>query len=112
MNWTKKLFGGGAASFETVKIGNQVWMASNFTPEEENAQTDPSWNEAKHGRLFSFEEALRLAPHGWHLPTVEEWNQLNANISRSLDSKKLLLKEFQLVLLDGRAWFWTSTTTK
>lgn len=109
MGWTKKLFSGRADEFETVRIGNQVWMAQNFVSQEGTAKADPEWDEAKYGTLLAIDDAIRGAPKGWHLPTADEWNLLSANVSRSLDSKKLLMNDFRLVLKDGHAWFWTAT---
>jgi uncharacterized protein (TIGR02145 family) len=109
MSWTRKLFGGREDKFETVRICNQVWMAQNIVLAEGPAKADPEWDEAKYGTLFHIDDAIRSAPKGWHLPTVDEWEQLSANVRRSLDSKTLLLEEFRLVLKDGHAWFWTST---
>jgi hypothetical protein len=109
MSWTKKLFGGPAEGVETVRIGNQVWMTRNFVSPTFTAKAHAEWDEAKYGTLFAIDDAIRSAPKGWHLPTKEEWELLSANIMRSLDSKKLLMKEFRLVLKDDHAWFWTAT---
>jgi hypothetical protein len=43
MSCTKKLFGGRTDDFETVRIGNQVWMAQNFVSQEGTAKADPEW---------------------------------------------------------------------
>ena len=109
MSWTKKPFGGRADEFETVRIGNQVWMAHNFVSWEGTAKADPEWDVAKYGTLFAVDDAICSAPKGWHLPTVAEWELLSANVRRSLEPKKLLLEDFRLVLKDSHAWFWTAT---
>jgi uncharacterized protein (TIGR02145 family) len=111
MSWTRKLFGGGggADEVETVRIGSQVWMTRNFVSHEGTASADPEWDAAKYGTLFAIDDAIRSAPKGWHLPTKEEWELLSAMVMRSLDSKKLLMKDFHLVLKDDHAWFWTAT---
>jgi uncharacterized protein (TIGR02145 family) len=111
MSWTKKLFGGRADEFETVRIGNQVWMTQNFVLQDRTPKADPEWDEAKYGTLFAIDDAIRSAPKGWHLPMVDEWELLSANVTRSPDSKELLMKDFRLALKDGHASFWTATKT-
>ena len=44
------------------------------------AASSPTWDAAEFGRLLTHEEALRLAPTGFHLPTADEWQELNAQI--------------------------------
>jgi uncharacterized protein (TIGR02145 family) len=109
--WNKKGTSGGSAELESVTIGNQLWTTKNLVLTGGGSTRDPSLDEAKYGSLLSFEEARASAPQGWHLPTVEEWNLLNASISRSLDSKKMLVKEFRLVLFKDHASFWTATVS-
>jgi uncharacterized protein (TIGR02145 family) len=63
-----------------VAVGDQVWMAENLV-----AQVPGQWwffnndnirHGAEFGRLYSWEAARRACPTGWHLPTVEEWQEL------------------------------------
>lgn len=96
-------------SYETVKIGEQVWMAENLrvksfhngdpVPER---QSDASWQEAVEGELpgWSYYEndagigaaygplyndhaatdPRGLCPVGWHLPTEEDWWALELEV--------------------------------
>jgi len=63
--------------YKTVKIGEQVWMAENLNWEGAGCQynNSPIFGNA-FGRLYTWAEAMKCAPPGWHLPTDEEWQKL------------------------------------
>ncbi|MDR2583422.1 MAG: DUF4116 domain-containing protein [Fibromonadaceae bacterium] len=64
--------------YKTVKIGRQVWMAENLaydTPDSKYYKDDEN-NGKKYGRLYNWETAMKVCPHGWHLPSKEEWQTL------------------------------------
>lgn len=73
-------------NYPIVQIGEQWWMAENLAynvgygcwvyDNDEN-------NLAKYGRLYTLETAKTTCPSGWHLPTDDEWKQLEMAIGMS-----------------------------
>ncbi|MEA3496193.1 MAG: FISUMP domain-containing protein [Bacteroidota bacterium] len=69
--------------YKTVEIGNQTWMAENLR----YITSDNSWyydNDASkanaHGRLYTLSAAKSACPEGWHLPSDEEWKELEMEL--------------------------------
>lgn len=95
--------------YKTVKIGNQVWMAENLkVTHYRNGNTIPNITDyvewlnfalgaycnydnnkkyvAKYGRLYNWyaaDDPRGLAPTGWHIPSDEEWKELEKYLGMS-----------------------------
>lgn len=93
-------------TYKWVKIGEQLWMAENLaylpnvSPSSVGSETEPYYyvygyngtdvNAAKvignyttYGVLYNWPAAIIACPAGWHLPTDDEWKQLEMAIGMS-----------------------------
>jgi len=77
-----------ARSYPVVQIGRQVWMARNAS-----FPTQPSWcyddqpgDCETNGRLYTWDKAREACAGGWHLPSDEEWLELERRLGIPQDS--------------------------
>ncbi len=110
-------------TYRTVQIGNQVWMAENlrFKAEGSYAAGNSEENTKKYGRLYTWATALGIsaeyteqsptkdiemyrlikeenfqgiAPEGWHIPSIKEWETLMENLPAKSNGEELRSKCF------------------
>lgn len=129
--------------YKTRIIGSQEWFAENFHEKYgKNGRYDTSDNEIgknceieMFGRLYNRFQAIKNAPDGWRLPTIEDFQdlasyiqELGYDVGTALKAKNQWIDgsadEGQDVFGfcacptikgffgDPQAWFWTSTQKK
>ena len=76
--------------FESVRIGEQIWMAKNMDLDVSGSfcYNNDSLNCKNYGRLYTWDAARRVCPDGWRLPTENDFRQLREN-ARSIDEKNI-----------------------
>ena len=77
-------------NFESVRIGDQIWMAKNIDADVSGSfcYNNDLLNCKKYGRLYTWDAAQNVCPEGWRLPTENDFRQLREN-ARSIDEKNI-----------------------
>lgn len=96
-------------SYEASKIGNQFWLMENMQFQVSRKNTWCYNNDERNcevfGRLYSFYDAQYACPLGWHLPTIEEWNELLGRFSEPFeDDGEVCYKYSGSYLKDSSSW--------
>ena len=88
----------GGKTYKTVKINNEFWMAENLNfPIEGSYFYDNDLNNGeKHGRLYTWDAAMKACPKGWHLPSDKEWDEM-------LDTLGGPEEAYSKIMFDGEA---------
>lgn len=74
--------------YEWVKIGDQIWMAENMNFRTETGSWCYENKESNcdvYGRLYDWITARQVCPEGWHLPSDNEWKQLEMYLGMTRD---------------------------
>ena len=85
-------------TYKTVKMPDgKRWMAENLNYPTQNIGNswcygDNKSNCDKYGLLYDWNGARTSCPSGWHLPSLEEWNDLVAKVGGSMAGMKLKAK--------------------
>jgi len=82
-------------TYKWVKIDTQIWMAQNLNYAEKwvgptrgnRCYENVDANCEKYGRLYEWDDAIRVCPDGWHLPTQSEWNTMISAVGSDAGKK-------------------------
>jgi uncharacterized protein (TIGR02145 family) len=63
--------------YRTVQIGDQIWMAENMNYTVLGIACEGQESICqKCGQYYNYDEAMNICPEGWHLPSDDEWMDL------------------------------------
>ena len=123
-------------TIKSVKIGNQIWMAENLDVNHfrngdliPEAKTDEEWERAgqeekpawcyydnnpengkKYGKLYNWyavNDKRGLAPVGWHIPTIYEWETFISLILKDDEGLKALVQGTERGVINNTSGFST-----
>ena len=79
--------------YKTVQIGEQVWMAENMRYDgvAHYSANGDSNNDSTYGFLYYGEDAQKVCPKGWHLPTRTDFSDLRNYVEEKKTSSSIFL---------------------
>lgn len=86
--------------YKIVTLGNQTWFAENLNYDTGDNMSvcydDNASNCFLYGKLYHGDVAQTICPDGWHLPSVEEWQELFDYVGGTNVAHNLLIPDATL----------------
>ena len=93
-------------NYKAITIGNQIWMAENMATDsatDNSAVTcykNSAFDKDEYGCLYTFADAQKICPSGWHLPTYSDFDTLLNYVSAHRKSNS----NFLALIAKSTAW--------
>ena len=99
-------------TYNIVKISNAVWMKENLKYNMAGSQyyNNDSTTNGGYGRFYTFNQAFKACPPGWHLPNKDEWeNVINFIPNLSFKKSGFITEKNKSKSKNKLSYYWTST---
>lgn len=80
--------------YEAIAVSGKIWMSRNlnFSIDGSYCYGDDPGHCDKYGRLYTWEQAKKACPRGWHLASDDEWSALIESFGGERKAYKRLLE--------------------
>ncbi len=76
--------------YKTANIGGRIWITENMRYLDDKINYKPTKDIEKFAYLYNWEDAQRVCPSGWHLPSKAEFDSLYGMVGKGVKGSEKL----------------------